>query len=84
MSKPTTKAFDAVQMMRDARAAMSATITSMSLDEQNEWLHSNRPTDPTLRRLFTRHMGSGSSSASASCSSRSETSRGSKRRQSER
>jgi len=30
------------------------------------------------------HMGSGSSSASASCSSRSETSRGSKRRQSER
>jgi len=50
MSKPTTKAFDAVQMMRDARAAMSATITSMSLDEQNE---SNPPTDPTLRRLFT-------------------------------
>jgi len=53
MSKSTTKAFDAVQMMRDARIAISDTITSMSVDEQNEWLHSNPPTDPTLRRLFT-------------------------------
>lgn len=53
MNKSTTKAFDAVQMMRDARAALSARIASMSVDEQNEWLHSNPPTDPTLRRLFT-------------------------------
>jgi hypothetical protein len=53
MSKSTTKTFDAVQMMRDARAAINATITSMSVDEQNEWLHSNPATDPTLRRLFT-------------------------------
>lgn len=52
MSKSTTKAFDAVQMMRDARTALSARIASMSVDEQNEWLHSNPPTDPTLRRLF--------------------------------
>jgi hypothetical protein len=47
------KAFDSVQMMRDARAAISARIASMSVDEQNEWLQSNPPTDPTLRRLFT-------------------------------
>ncbi len=53
MSKSTTKAFDAVQMMRDARAGISARIASMSVDEQNEWLRSNPPTDPTLRRLFS-------------------------------
>jgi hypothetical protein len=53
MSKSTTKAFDAVQMMRDARAGVSARIASMSVDEQNEWLRSNPPTDPTLRRLFS-------------------------------
>jgi hypothetical protein len=47
------KAFDAVQMMRNARAAISVKIASMSVDEQNEWLHSNPPTDPTLHRLFT-------------------------------
>ncbi len=52
MAKSTTKAFDAVQMMRDARDALSARIASMSVDEQNEWLHSNQPTDPILRRLF--------------------------------
>ena len=52
MSKSTTKVFDAVRMMRDARAAINARITSMSVDEQNEWLRANPPTDPTLLRLF--------------------------------
>jgi hypothetical protein len=47
------KAFDTVEMMRTARAAISATIASMSVGEQNEWLDSNPPSDPTLRRLFT-------------------------------
>jgi hypothetical protein len=47
------KTFDTVEMMRNARAAISTTIASMSVGEQNEWLHSNPPTDPTLRRLFT-------------------------------
>jgi hypothetical protein len=46
------KAFDAVDMMRTTRTAISATIASMSVDEQNEWLHSNPPTDPTLHQLF--------------------------------
>lgn len=53
MDKSTMKAFDTVEMMRNARAAISAKIASMSVGEQNEWLHSNPPTDPTLRRLFT-------------------------------
>jgi hypothetical protein len=52
MSNSTTKAFDAVQMMRDARAVIGARISSMSVDEQNEWLRANPPTDPTLLRLF--------------------------------
>jgi hypothetical protein len=47
------KAFDTVEMMRNARAAISAKIASMSVGDQNEWLHSNPPTDPTLFRLFT-------------------------------
>ena len=53
MNKSTMKAFDAVDMMRTARATSGATIASMSVDEQNEWLHSNPPADPTLHRLFT-------------------------------
>ena len=53
MSDPVTKVVDAVQIMRDARIDISAKIASMSVDEQNEWLRANPPTDPTLRRLFT-------------------------------
>ena len=53
MSNSVTKVVDAVQIMRDARADISATIASMSVDEQNEWLRANPPTDPTLLRLFT-------------------------------
>ena len=53
MDKSTMKAFDSVEMMRTARAAISAKIAAMSVSEQNEWLQSNPPTDPTLRRLFT-------------------------------
>ena len=53
MDKSTMKAFDAVDMMRTARATIGETIASMSVGEQNEWLHSNPPSDPTLHRLFT-------------------------------
>jgi len=53
MNKSTTKAFDTVEMMRNARTAISAKIAAMSVGEQNEWLQSHPPTDPTLRRLFT-------------------------------
>jgi hypothetical protein len=50
--KSTMKAFDAVEMMRSTRTAIGATIATMSVDEQNEWLDSNPPTDPALHRLF--------------------------------
>ena len=52
MSSSTTKAFDAVKMMRDARDVISARIASMSVQEQNAWLRASPPTDPTLLRLF--------------------------------
>jgi len=52
MSNSTTKVFDAVKMMRDARNVISARIAAMSVHEQNEWLRANPPTDPTLLRLF--------------------------------
>lgn len=52
MSSPTTKAFDAVKMMRDARDVISTRIAAMSVHEQNEWLRADPPTDPTLLRLF--------------------------------
>ena len=52
MSSSTTKAFDAVKMMREARDVISTTIASMSVHEQNEWLRGHPPTDPTLLRLF--------------------------------
>lgn len=52
MSSSTTKTFDAVKLMRDARDVISARIASMSVQEQNEWLRANPPADPTLLRLF--------------------------------
>jgi len=52
MSSSTAKVFDTVKMMRDARDVISARITSMTVQEQNEWLRANPPTDPTLLRLF--------------------------------
>ena len=53
MSDSVTKVVDAVQIMRSARADISTRIASMSVDEQNEWLRANPPTDATLLRLFT-------------------------------
>ena len=53
MSNSVTKVVDAVQVMRAARAEISATIASMSVDEQKTWLRASPPTDPTLLRLFT-------------------------------
>ena len=53
MSTAVTKVVDSVRIMRDARADISATIASLSVDEQNEWLRATPPTDPTLLRLFT-------------------------------
>lgn len=61
MSSDSTKTFDAVQMVRAVRDEISATIESMSVEEENRWLRSTEFSDPTLRRLkelaFMRETG---------------------------
>ena len=52
MSDVTTKTFDAVQMVRLVRDEISATIATMSVDEENRWLRSTEISDPKLRRLM--------------------------------
>ena len=53
MSK-TGKKFDAVEMMRSARDRISAAIEDMTLEEELEWLASQRIDDPFLKRLRDR------------------------------
>lgn len=53
MSK-TEKKFDAVAMMRSARDRISAAIEDMTLEEELEWLASQRIDDPFLKRLRDR------------------------------
>jgi hypothetical protein len=52
MSDVSTKTFDAVQMVRAVRDEISATIATMSVDEENRWLRSAEFSDPKLRRLM--------------------------------
>jgi hypothetical protein len=47
----TEKKFDAVAMMRSARDRISAEIEDMTLEEELEWLASQRIDDPFLKRL---------------------------------
>ena len=51
MSERSSKTFDCVQSMRQARDKLSAEIEGMSYDELVRWLRSHRYTDPVLRRL---------------------------------
>ena len=51
MSERSSKAFDCVESMRQARDKLSAEIEGMSYDELARWLRSRRYTDPVLRRL---------------------------------
>ncbi|MBI4617233.1 MAG: hypothetical protein HY720_26710 [Planctomycetes bacterium] len=53
MSK-SKKEFDAVAMMRTARARISAEIEGMSLEEELKWLASQELQDPFLKRLRDR------------------------------
>ncbi|MFQ5744825.1 MAG: hypothetical protein ACE5HV_14735 [Acidobacteriota bacterium] len=53
MSK-TEKKFDAVAMMRSARAKISAEIQGMTLEEELKWLASQEIDDPFLKRLRDR------------------------------
>jgi len=50
----TTKKFDAVAMMRDARDRVSAEIEGMTLEQELKWLASQDLQDPLLRRLRDR------------------------------
>ena len=51
MSEATSKTFDCVQSMRQARDKLSAEIEGMSYDELVKWLRVHRYTDPLLQAL---------------------------------
>lgn len=48
------KRFDAVAMMRSIRDKVSAEIEGMTLEEELEWLASQKLEDPFLKRLRDR------------------------------
>lgn len=52
MNSASIKTFDTVEMVRAVRDELSATIATMSADEENRWLRSTEFSDPTLRRLM--------------------------------
>ena len=52
MSETSTKAFDAVQMVRAIRDDISATIINMSVEQENQLLRTRDLTDPKLRQLM--------------------------------
>ena len=51
MSEPSSKTFDCVQSMRQARDRLNAEIKGMSYEELVKWLRTRRYTDPLLQRL---------------------------------
>jgi len=51
MSERSSKTFDCVQSMRQARDKLSAEIEGMSYDELVQWLRIHRYADPVLQRL---------------------------------
>ena len=53
MSK-VEKTFDAVAMMRSARDKISTEIEGMTLDDELQWLASQKVEDPFLKRLRER------------------------------
>lgn len=52
MSNASPKTFDSVHMVRAVRDEVSATIATMSVEEENRWLRSAEFSDPRLRRLM--------------------------------
>lgn len=66
MNSASIKTFDTVEMVRAVRDELSATIATMSADEENRWLRSTEFSDPTLRRLMelAKQIGSGDSEQS--------------------
>ena len=51
MSERSSKSFDCVKSMRQARDKLSTEIEGMTYDEIIRWLRSRRYTDPVLQRL---------------------------------
>ena len=51
MSDPSSKTFDCVQSVRQARDKLSAEIEGMSYDDLAKWLRSHEYSDPLLQRL---------------------------------
>jgi hypothetical protein len=51
MSERSSKTFDCVESMRQARDKLSAEIEGMRYDELVQWLRSRRYTDTLLQRL---------------------------------
>ena len=51
MSERSSKTFDCVESMRQARDKLSAEIEGLRYDELVRWLRSRRYTDPVLKRL---------------------------------
>jgi hypothetical protein len=52
MSNTSAKTFDTVHMVRAVRDEVSATIATMSVEEENRWLQSAEFSDPKLRHLM--------------------------------
>ena len=53
-SPRTTKKFDCVKFMREARARITAETADMTVDERIEWFNSKRYSDPALEELAAR------------------------------
>lgn len=51
MNERSSKTFDCVESMRQARDKLSAEIEGMSHDELVEWFRNRRYSDPILQRL---------------------------------
>jgi hypothetical protein len=51
MNESSSKSFDCVQSMREARDRLSAEIADMSYGELTHWLRTHRYSDPILQRL---------------------------------
>jgi len=54
MSRPSSKTFDCVRSMREARDRLSTEIVNMSYDELANWLRAHQYSDPFLKRLAER------------------------------
>ena len=66
MSKPSSKTFDCVQSMRQARDRLSAEIADMKYDELAQWLRAHRYSDPVLQQLAEKAAQQADAAADAS------------------